>query len=105
MLDCERRLSATPPSTESRAPRSITCPMRVLIAGCGYVGSALGLLLAAEGHPVFGLRRDTSTLSFPIIPVQVDLSSPLPSDTLPPNLDALVYAAPRPAILLTKLTG
>ena len=93
MLDCERRPSATPPSTESRAPRSITCPMRVLMAGCGYVGSALGLLLTAEGHLVFGLRRDTSTLSSSITPVQVDLSSPLLSDTLSPNLDALVYSA------------
>jgi nucleoside-diphosphate-sugar epimerase len=47
--------------------------MRVLMAGCGYVGSALGLLLTAEGHLVFGLRRDTSTLSSSITPVQVDL--------------------------------
>jgi nucleoside-diphosphate-sugar epimerase len=81
------------PSTESHAPRSITCPMRVLIAGCRYVDSALGVLLAAEAHPVLGLRRDTSKLSSPITPVQVDLSSPLPSDALPPNLDAIVYAA------------
>ncbi len=74
-------------------PISITCPMRVLIAGCGYVGSALGLLLAAEGQPVFGLRRDASKLSSPITPVQVELSSPLPSDALPPNLDAIAFAA------------
>ena len=67
--------------------------MRVLIAGCRYVDSALGVLLAAEAHPVLGLRRDTSKLSSPITPVQVDCSSPLPSDTLPPNLDALVYSA------------
>jgi len=67
--------------------------MRVLMAGCGYVGSALGLLLAAEGYLVFGLRRDTSKLSSPITPVQIGLSTPLPSDTLPPNLDALVYSA------------
>jgi nucleoside-diphosphate-sugar epimerase len=93
MLDCERRPSATSPSPESRTPRSITCPMRVLIAGCRYVDSALDVLLAAEAHPVLGLRRDTSKLSSPITPVQVDCSSPLPSDTLPPNLDALVYSA------------
>ncbi|MFO1457958.1 MAG: SDR family oxidoreductase [Verrucomicrobiota bacterium] len=30
---------------------------RVLIVGCGYVGTALGRRLAAEGHTVVGLRR------------------------------------------------
>lgn len=31
--------------------------MRVLIAGCGYVGMAAGAELARRGHEVFGLRR------------------------------------------------
>ena len=31
--------------------------MRVLIAGCGYVGLPLGTELARQGHEVFGLRR------------------------------------------------
>jgi len=31
--------------------------VRVLILGCGYVGRALGQLLARDGHEVFGLRR------------------------------------------------
>ncbi len=31
--------------------------MRVLIAGCGYVGRQLGAALAAHGHHVVGLRR------------------------------------------------
>ncbi|MBL9175508.1 MAG: SDR family oxidoreductase [Verrucomicrobiales bacterium] len=30
---------------------------RVLIVGCGYVGTALGRRLAGEGHAVIGLRR------------------------------------------------
>jgi nucleoside-diphosphate-sugar epimerase len=30
---------------------------RCLIAGCGYLGEALGALLSSEGHTVFGLRR------------------------------------------------
>ena len=30
---------------------------RILIAGCGYVGSALGERLLADSHEVFGLRR------------------------------------------------
>jgi nucleoside-diphosphate-sugar epimerase len=67
--------------------------MRVLIAGCGYVGSALGLLLSAEGHTVFGLRRDTASLPDAIKPVRVDLSEPLPPGALPPHLDAVVCAA------------
>lgn len=66
--------------------------MRILIAGCGYVGSALGLLLTAEGHTVFGLCRDTKALPSAIIPISVDLSTPLPPDALPPNLDAVVHA-------------
>ena len=67
--------------------------MRILIVGCGYVGSALGLLLASEGHTVFGLRRNVAALPGTIKPVRADLSAPLPSGTLPPNLDAVVCAA------------
>lgn len=67
--------------------------MRILIAGCGYVGSALGLLLVSEGHTVFGLRRNTSALPAGITPVRADFSKPLPPNTLPDNLDAVVCAA------------
>ena len=67
--------------------------MRVLISGCGYVGSALGLLLAADGHTVFGLRRNTAALPAGITPVRADLSTPLPPKALPPNFDAVVCAA------------
>lgn len=67
--------------------------MRVLISGCGYVGSALGLLLTAEGHAVFGLRRDAKALPPAIHPISADLSKPLPPDALTPNLDAVVHAA------------
>lgn len=66
--------------------------MRVLISGCGYVGSALGLLLADEGHTVFGLRRNTKALPPAIKPTSADLSKPLPPDALPPNLDVAVHA-------------
>ena len=34
--------------------------MRVLIVGCGYVGTAAGALLADRGHRVFGLNRSSS---------------------------------------------
>ncbi|CAN5898608.1 SDR family oxidoreductase [soil metagenome] len=67
--------------------------MRVLIAGCGYVGSALGTMLAAGGNEVFGLRRDPSALPQGIGPVALDLTQEIPSDRLPPNLDYVFYTA------------
>ncbi len=67
--------------------------MRLLISGCGYVGTALGLLLASEGHTVFGLRRNTSVLPPEIHPVEADFSTPLPPGALPGDLDAVVHAA------------
>jgi nucleoside-diphosphate-sugar epimerase len=67
--------------------------MRVLIAGCGYVGSSLGSLLSSEGHSVFGLRRNASALPPDIHPIRADLSAPLSPAALPPKLDVVVYAA------------
>ncbi len=34
--------------------------MRVLIAGCGYVGTALGAELVKAGHEAWGMRRDAA---------------------------------------------
>jgi nucleoside-diphosphate-sugar epimerase len=65
---------------------------RIVIAGCGYVGSALGLEMAGEGHEVFGLRRDPARLPAGIEPLQADLSlreSPL---LLPEGIDFAVYS-------------
>ena len=67
--------------------------MRVLIAGCGYVGSALGELLASEGHSVLGLRRNPSSLPDVITPIAADLSRPISSETLPEDLDFAFYTA------------
>ena len=36
---------------------------QVVIAGCGYVGNRLAEMLLAEGHEVFGIRRDISALA------------------------------------------
>ena len=36
--------------------------MRVLIAGCGDVGSLLAATLLTDGHEVHGLKRDVSSL-------------------------------------------
>jgi len=66
--------------------------MRVLVAGCGYVGTELGLLLAADGHEVWGLKRMPTDLPSPIRPLAADLTDPATLDRLPSRLDAVVYA-------------
>jgi len=66
---------------------------RVLVAGCGYVGSALAAELAAEGHTVFGLRRRPVGLPPGVAPIAADLSDPTSLAALPRELDAVVYAA------------
>lgn len=57
--------------------------MRVLIAGCGYLGLALGAQLRRQGHSVRGLRRSwpdpTPALGAGIEPMLGDLTRP---DTL-----------------------
>lgn len=65
--------------------------MRVLIAGCGDVGSVLASSLLADGHTVFGLKRDTSTLPGGITPVQADLLRPDTLGSLPGGIDWLVF--------------
>ncbi|MDJ0848109.1 MAG: NAD-dependent epimerase/dehydratase family protein [Myxococcota bacterium] len=66
---------------------------RVLIAGCGYVGSALGAELVRDGHEVFGLRRRVDGLPQGVVPVQADLSAASTLDTLPDRLDFVLYLA------------
>lgn len=63
---------------------------RVLIAGCGDVGTRLGLRLAADGHAVWGLRRDPASLPAPIRPLAADLAAGTGLDTLPDGLDHVV---------------
>ncbi len=65
---------------------------RVLIAGCGDVGSALGLLLAADGHEVFGLRRRPGSLPVPIHALAGDLDDP-GTLAIPPGVELVAYTA------------
>ena len=67
--------------------------MRVLIAGCGDVGNALGRKLTVRGDEVWGLRRNTAALAPAINPIQADLEDPLTLTALPKHLDAVCYTA------------
>ncbi len=64
---------------------------KILIAGCGGIGCALGQKLAIEGHEVFGIRRDISKVPASITPIQADLATP--TDKLPDNIDYVFYTA------------
>lgn len=66
--------------------------LRILIAGCGDVGSALGILLSAQGHHVYGLKRTINQLPDCIHAISADLFD---KETLSglPDTDILVYCA------------
>ncbi len=65
---------------------------KVLIAGCGDVGTALGLLLAGDGHRVCALRRNVSALPAALDPLSADLAAPESLSALP-EVDYLFYTA------------
>ncbi|HRQ64455.1 MAG TPA: SDR family oxidoreductase [Xanthomonadaceae bacterium] len=66
---------------------------RCLIAGCGDVGSRLGVLLADRGWHSFGMRRRTERVPPPITAVAGDLTDPASLTDLPGDLDTLVFIA------------
>jgi nucleoside-diphosphate-sugar epimerase len=66
--------------------------MTVLIAGCGYVGTELGLRLSEAGVDVVGLRRNAGHLPAALRPLSADLAEPDLADRLPP-VESVVYAA------------
>jgi nucleoside-diphosphate-sugar epimerase len=66
---------------------------RILIAGCGDVGTALGLLLFAQGNEVFGLRRNAHLLPEAITPIAADITDPEELGDLPEDLDFLFFTA------------
>jgi nucleoside-diphosphate-sugar epimerase len=65
---------------------------RVLIAGCGYVGAALGERLIDASHEVWGLRRKPRSLPEGIEPIEGDLIESQRLD-LPDGLDFVAYLA------------
>lgn len=67
-------------------------PLRVLIAGAGYVGTALGQTLASRGHEVFALRRRPEPIAG-MHAVAADLDDPASLSVLPRDLDVVHYTA------------
>ena len=65
---------------------------RVLIAGCGDVGTALGLMLWESGHRVFGARRSAHRLPASLCPVSIDLTDRRAVGRTIPAADVVVYA-------------
>ena len=65
---------------------------RVLIAGCGDVGTALGLTLCARGFDVIGMRRSAERLPAPLRPLSVDVTDRRALERTTPDADAVVYA-------------
>ncbi len=66
----------------------------VVIAGCGDVGSRLGLQLQAAGWSVYGLRRDVAALPAGLLPLAADLlQADCPAQWPASAPDYLVYCA------------
>lgn len=65
--------------------------MTVLIAGCGDLGTEVGLRFAATGRPVLGLRRRAQLLPEAITGVSRDLTRPFELPAVEP-IDTLVVA-------------
>lgn len=66
---------------------------KTLIAGCGDVGTALGLRLASQGEEVWGLRRHPDPLPAALHAFAADLTRPESLVGLPGDLEHLVYIA------------
>lgn len=66
---------------------------RILIAGCGYVGSALAVQRLAGGDSVWGLRRNPVQLPSGVEPLAADLAVARSLEALPPALDVVIYMA------------
>jgi nucleoside-diphosphate-sugar epimerase len=68
--------------------------MHVLVAGCGWLGTAVGRALVARGDRVTGIRRDPGRAealrASGIEPLVLDLAAAGSADRLPPDVDAVV---------------
>lgn len=66
--------------------------MRVLVAGCGRLGSLAALELLARGNEVVGLKRDVAGLPGGVQPFAADLTNPETLASLP-EVDQVIYCA------------
>lgn len=64
----------------------------ILIAGCGYVGTAVGQRLAALGHHVWAMRRNPAGLPAAFNELQGDLTRRADLDRLPRALDYVLFS-------------
>lgn len=62
----------------------------ILIIGCGRIGTRLGLVLAADGHTVHGMRRRPESLPAPLQTITADATDAGElAGKLPPGIDRL----------------
>lgn len=64
----------------------------ILIAGCGDIGIALGLMLIEDGHRVHALRRNVGALPSSLDAIAADLTDPATLRSLP-DADFVYYTA------------
>ena len=65
----------------------------ILIAGAGYIGSALGTHLHEKGHRVWALRRRVELLPTGLEPLALDMRDPQNLSSLPESIDTVFYTA------------
>ena len=65
---------------------------QVVVAGCGYVGNELARMLLAEGHEVFGLRRDSSKLAPGVRAIEGGVARPGSPGPAPQRVEHAVFA-------------
>ena len=65
---------------------------RVLVAGCGDVGTALGLMLCERGCDVIGVRRSAERLPASLRPLSIDVTDRRALERMAPRADVAVYA-------------
>jgi nucleoside-diphosphate-sugar epimerase len=68
--------------------------MRILVAGCGYVGTAVAEALARSGAEVIGIRRHVNLLPLGMRGIAADLTDLGTLDSrLPSGIEQVVFAA------------
>lgn len=66
---------------------------RLVIVGCGDIGSRVAVLMQKQGWQVHGLRRNAARLPAGIMPIAADLNQPeCPNDWPQQSIDYVVYA-------------